>query len=292
MLSTVATLTTKTTATGSSIRVQAATTPRREASGCGPGHHSPSQCGPCLLGRNGLPVLRPSRSKRWRSPTRPQPATATTASTKSLVTGPRRGRDGYRIWRFHLVRLSPDEARPWTPEGQEPATGTVGDYRPDAGFAELDYDPRLGGLSERRPGGDQKCGRRTARGQRRTRSRRGDRPAHRSIDRGLSICRRSFTITAVRSVASSFHSRWVSTAKVLTFAVSAPRTTGRTRRRICSASAPTTTFFSTRAPFTSMTDSQSSGTTGAPLAVFATHAQHRLNRGYLRHHREHHGFGT
>lgn len=39
------------------------------------------------------------------------------------------GRDGYRIWRFHLVRLTPEEARPWTPEGQSPA---------DAPLAEVD----------------------------------------------------------------------------------------------------------------------------------------------------------
>ena len=31
---------------------------------------------------------------------------------------------------------------------------------------------------------------------------------------------------------------------------------------------------------------------GSAIGIFATHTQHRLNRGYLRHHREHHGFGT
>jgi len=45
------------------------------------------------------------------------------------------GRDGYRIWRFHLVRLTPDEAQPWTPTRQTPTTGLGDDdqSRTDAG---------------------------------------------------------------------------------------------------------------------------------------------------------------
>ncbi|WP_215813273.1 YDG/SRA domain-containing protein [Pimelobacter sp. 30-1] len=54
------------------------------------------------------------------------------------------GRDGFRIWRFHLVRLTPDEARPWTPAGQRPATGPVGDadFRADvAPPTSVTYEP-------------------------------------------------------------------------------------------------------------------------------------------------------
>lgn len=46
-----------------------------------------------------------------------------------------KGRDGFRIWRFLLVRLSIAEALAWTPAEQAPAAGPVGDAparpRPD-----------------------------------------------------------------------------------------------------------------------------------------------------------------
>lgn len=36
-----------------------------------------------------------------------------------------RGRDGFRIWRFHLVKLTDDEAFPWTPSGRARVDGDV-----------------------------------------------------------------------------------------------------------------------------------------------------------------------
>lgn len=38
------------------------------------------------------------------------------------------GEDDWVVWRFRMERLSPDEARPWTPAAQHPAKGPVGDY--------------------------------------------------------------------------------------------------------------------------------------------------------------------
>lgn len=38
------------------------------------------------------------------------------------------GKDGYLKWRYRLERLTADEAEPWTPAGQTPATGPVGDH--------------------------------------------------------------------------------------------------------------------------------------------------------------------
>lgn len=38
------------------------------------------------------------------------------------------GIEGFLIWRYRLERLTPDEAAPWTPDGQPPASGPVGDY--------------------------------------------------------------------------------------------------------------------------------------------------------------------
>lgn len=38
------------------------------------------------------------------------------------------GVDGFQICRYRLERLAPEEATPWTPADQQPATGPVGDY--------------------------------------------------------------------------------------------------------------------------------------------------------------------
>jgi putative restriction endonuclease len=82
---------------------------------------------------NGLPV-RVLRGHLGEKPYAPKTGYRYDGLYKVIDHRAERGRDGFRIWRFHLVRLTPDEARPWTPAGQLPATGPVSDadYRVDA----------------------------------------------------------------------------------------------------------------------------------------------------------------
>lgn len=89
---------------------------------------------------NGLPV-RVLRGYQGEQPYAPKSGYRYDGLYKVTRHWADRGSNGYRIWRFHLVRLSPDEARPWTPEGQVPASGPVGDYRVDTARADIAYEP-------------------------------------------------------------------------------------------------------------------------------------------------------
>lgn len=90
---------------------------------------------------NGLPV-RVLRGYRGEKPYAPETGYRYDGLYKVTRHWAETGRDGFRIWRFHLVRLSPDEARPWTPEGQTPAEGPVGgeDYRLDIASGEVSFE--------------------------------------------------------------------------------------------------------------------------------------------------------
>lgn len=74
---------------------------------------------------NGLPI-RVLRGYRGEKPFAPKTGYRYDGLYKVTRHWAEQGRDGYRIWRFHLVRLTPDEAAPWTPAGQTPASGPVG----------------------------------------------------------------------------------------------------------------------------------------------------------------------
>lgn len=89
---------------------------------------------------NGLPI-RVLRGYRGEKPYAPKSGYRYDGLYKVTRHWAEKGRDGYRIWRFHLVRLTPDEALPWTPPGQIPASGPVGDYRLDMSTTEVSYEP-------------------------------------------------------------------------------------------------------------------------------------------------------
>jgi putative restriction endonuclease len=66
---------------------------------------------------NGLPV-RVVRGPRGEKPFAPRSGYRYDGLYKVVRHWSERGRDGFRIWRFHLVRLTLDEATPWTPASQ------------------------------------------------------------------------------------------------------------------------------------------------------------------------------
>lgn len=74
---------------------------------------------------NGLPV-RVLRGPKGEKPFAPAAGYRYDGLYKVVRHWAEPGRDGFRIWRFHLVRLSPEEARPWTPDDQTPAEGPIG----------------------------------------------------------------------------------------------------------------------------------------------------------------------
>ncbi|MCA1981397.1 YDG/SRA domain-containing protein [Nocardioides nematodiphilus] len=93
---------------------------------------------------NGLPV-RVLRGPRGEKPFAPKIGYRYDGLYKVIRHWSETGRDGFRIWRFHLVRLAPDEARPWTPDDQTPAA--VPAWRtPRFDFAdtEIAYEPPNG----------------------------------------------------------------------------------------------------------------------------------------------------
>ncbi len=105
---------------------------------------------------NGLPV-RVLRGYRGEKPFAPPSGYRYDGLYKVTRHWSETGRDGFRIWRFHLARLTYDEARPWTPDGQLPAEGPVGDgdARLDLASGDVTYEP----TSATAPLGDAEPGR-------------------------------------------------------------------------------------------------------------------------------------
>lgn len=91
---------------------------------------------------NGLPV-RVLRGPKGEKPFAPKSGYRYDGLYKVTRHWAEAGRDGYRIWRFHLVRLTPDEARPWTPPDQRPADGPVGHQGPRLDIAEAHLELEL-----------------------------------------------------------------------------------------------------------------------------------------------------
>lgn len=99
---------------------------------------------------NGLPV-RVLRGPKGEMPYAPAIGYRYDGLYKVLRHWPETGGDGFRIWRFHLVRLTPNEARAWTPDGQAPADGPVGASRPDTTFPIVNWEGNANPPRQARP---------------------------------------------------------------------------------------------------------------------------------------------
>ena len=106
---------------------------------------------------NGLPI-RVLRGYRGEKPYAPETGYRYDGLYKVIRHWAETGGDGFRIWRFHLVRLTPEEARPWTPAHQTPAEGPVGGSSLRADIAQGDmglvFDPKASKPAVEEPEGN------------------------------------------------------------------------------------------------------------------------------------------
>lgn len=231
---------------------------------------------------NGLPV-RVLRGYKGEKPYAPKTGYRYDGLYKVTRHWAETGRDGFRIWRFHLVRLTPEEARPWTPSGQTPAEGPVGAApRVDIAFGDktITFDPNPTKATAEEPEGNAEPVRAKGVVQRIVRSTKVSQWVKELHDHTCQICGTRLDLP-VGQYSEGAHIR----------GVGSPHNGPDTADNLLCLCPNHHVLFDKGGLYLD-DDLTVRDHTGQSLGRLATKPAHRIDKAHLAYHREHHGFAS